>query len=111
MRFRLLLFLLGFTIGALAVLLLPSQAQAKYRHSYRGYYYGDGYNYPNRYRRDYTDGYRRHARRDQREDQGARDQVKRGDKLPSVDPGLEIDLPYWEPFPIMGRPAGRWWWI
>ncbi len=39
----------------------------------------------------------------------APERAKKGDRLPAAGPG--VDLPYWEPFPIMGRPGGRWWWL
>ncbi len=34
--------------------------------------------------------------------------AKRGDRLPTADPP-GVELPFWEPYPIMGRPEGRWW--
>ncbi len=39
------------------------------------------------------------------------ERAKKGDRLPAVGPGPGIELPFWEPFPIMGRPQGRWWWL
>ncbi len=36
---------------------------------------------------------------------------KKGDRLKASDPGPGVELPYWEPYPVMGRPAGRWWHI
>ncbi len=38
-----------------------------------------------------------------------RPSAKREDRLPAADPGPGITLPFWEPYPIMGRPQGRWW--
>ncbi len=41
----------------------------------------------------------------------APERAKKGDRLPAANSGPGVDLPYWEPFPIMGRPRGRWWWL
>ncbi len=36
--------------------------------------------------------------------------AKRQDRLPvSRETAPGVELPYWEPYPIMGRPPGRWW--
>ena len=37
--------------------------------------------------------------------------VKRGGRLPAADPAPGVNLPYWEPDSIMGRPGGRWWFL
>ena len=37
--------------------------------------------------------------------------AKTQDRRPERPESQGLDIPYWEPYPIMGRGPGRWWWL